>query len=77
MAAGLDGRRQPRTVLVLGGGGMRGMAHVGVLKAMHRLGFKFDAVVGTSIGALVGSMAASGYSIERMEEIVSNLQKED
>ena len=77
MAAGLDGRRQPRTVLVLGGGGMRGMAHVGVLKAMDRLGFKYDAIVGTSIGALVGSMAASGCSIERMEEMVSSLQKED
>jgi NTE family protein len=56
---------------------MRGMAHVGVLKAMDRLGFKYDAIVGTSIGALVGSMAASGCSIERMEEMVSSLQKED
>ncbi len=70
-------RPQPRTVLVLGGGGMRGMAHVGVLKAMHRLGITYDAVVGTSIGALVGSMGAAGYTIERMEEIVSRLQKED
>ncbi len=70
-------RRQPRTVLVLGGGGMRGMAHVGVLKALHRLGIHYDAVVGTSIGALVGALAAGGQPIERMEEIVSKLQKED
>jgi NTE family protein len=70
-------RRQPRTVLVLGGGGMRGMAHVGVVKAMRRLGIAFDAVVGTSIGSLVGAMAAGGYSNERMEEIVFRLQKDD
>ncbi len=56
---------------------MRGMAHVGVLKALDRLGLVYDAVVGTSIGALVGAMAAGGYSIASMEEIVSTLQKED
>ncbi len=72
-----NGRRQPRTVLVLGGGGMRGMAHVGVLKALKRLGITYDAVVGTSIGALVGAMAAGGFETERMEEIISKLQKDD
>ena len=70
-------RKQPRIVLVLGGGGMRGMAHVGVLKALARLGIRYDAIVGTSIGALVGALAAGGCSIARMEEIVSHLQKED
>jgi NTE family protein len=53
------------------------MAHVGVLKALDRLGFTFDAVVGTSIGALVGAMAAGGYHTDRMEEIISKLQKDD
>jgi len=70
-------RRQPRTVLLLGGGGMRGMAHVGVIKALRRLGLHFDAVVGTSIGALVGAMAAGGYSVEKMEQIVAGLNKDD
>ncbi len=70
-------RAQPRTVLVLGGGGMRGMAHVGVLKALARLGIHYDAIVGTSIGALVGALAAGGNSIQHMEEILSTLQKED
>ena len=69
--------QRPRTVLVLGGGGMRGMAHVGVLKAIERLGLRFDAVVGTSIGALIGAMAAGGYSTEQMETIVRGLQKDD
>lgn len=70
-----DGR--PRTVLVLGGGGMRGMAHVGVLKALDTLGIEVDAIVGTSIGALVGAMAAGGFGLERMESILSDLQKQD
>ncbi|MSR61254.1 MAG: hypothetical protein EXS08_02235 [Planctomycetes bacterium] len=70
-------RTRPSTVLVLGGGGMRGMAHVGVLKALARLGIQYDAIVGTSIGALIGALAAGGVSLRRMEEIVSNLQKED
>jgi NTE family protein len=72
-----DGRTQPRTVLVLGGGGMRGMAHIGVLKALERLGLRYDAVVGTSIGALVGAMAAGGLSTDEMTRIVADLQKED
>jgi len=66
---------RPRTVLVLGGGGMRGMAHLGVLKAMQTLGLHYDAIVGTSIGSLVGAMAAGGYSIDRMEEIIQDIQK--
>ncbi|MEZ6019910.1 MAG: patatin-like phospholipase family protein [Planctomycetota bacterium] len=45
---------------MLGGGGMRGMSHVGVLRAMQRKGIRFDAVVGTSIGSLIGAMVAGG-----------------
>lgn len=56
---------------------MRGMAHVGILKALERLGVQYDAIVGTSIGALIGAMAAGGYTIDHMEDIVSRLQKED
>ena len=66
--------RPPRTVLVLGGGGMRGMAHLGVLRAMRRLGLKPDVVVGTSIGALVGAMYAGGASVEQMEEYLKDVQ---
>lgn len=75
--SGSVGVRRPRIVLVLGGGGMRGMAHIGVLKAMHRLGIHYDAVVGTSIGALVGAMAAGRYSIERMEQLIQDIEKGD
>lgn len=69
--------RRPRTVLVLGGGGMRGMAHVGILKALRTLGIQYDAIVGTSIGSLVGAMAAGGYSIEQIESQVAEINKED
>src|SRR5689334_7433948 len=74
---GQHSTHRPRTVLVLGGGGMRGMAHVGVLRALRTLGIQYDAIVGTSIGALVGAMAAGGYSIEKIESLVAKVQKED
>lgn len=68
---------RPRTVLVLGGGGMRGMAHIGVLRALRTLGIEVDAIVGTSIGALIGAMAAGGIPIDRVEQLVAAVQKED
>ena len=64
-------------MLVLGGGGMRGMAHVGVLRALRTLGLHFDAIVGTSIGSLIGAMAAGGLPIEEIDRIVHALHKED
>jgi NTE family protein len=73
-----SGRRgRPRTVLVLGGGGMRGMAHVGVLRALRELGIEYDAIVATSIGSLVGGLAASGAMDDEIEHIVTAVQKGD
>ena len=68
---------RPRTVLVLGGGGMRGMAHVGVLRALQSLDIHFDAVVGTSIGSLIGAMVAGGMPLDQLEHEVLHLKKED
>lgn len=48
--------------LVLSGGGYRGLAHIGVLKAMEELGVKPNYISGTSAGAIVGSLYAAGYS---------------
>ena len=76
-AGGGRAEARPRTVLVLGGGGMRGIAHVGVLRALATLGIEYDAIVGCSIGALVGSMAAGGFELDKIESIVSQLQKQD
>jgi predicted acylesterase/phospholipase RssA len=51
-----------KTALVLSGGGAKGFAHIGMLEVMDSLGLKPDLVVGTSIGALIGGLYASGYS---------------
>ena len=56
---------------------MRGMAHVGVLKALRTLGIQYDAVVGTSIGSLVGAMVAGGHDLEEIEETITDVQKQD
>lgn len=69
--------KRPRTVLVLGGGGMRGIAHIGVLRALRTLGIQYDAIVGTSIGSLIGAMAAGGYDLEKIESIIRDVQKQD
>jgi NTE family protein len=52
----------PRTALVLSGGGAKGLAHIGVLKVLDSLGYRPNLVVGTSMGAIVGALYASGYS---------------
>ncbi|HEY5087256.1 MAG TPA: patatin-like phospholipase family protein [Gemmatimonadaceae bacterium] len=57
----------PYTVLVLGGGAMHGMAHIGVIRALVEARIEIDAIVGTSIGALVGARWAAGASVDELE----------
>ncbi len=64
---------RPRIGLVLGGGGARGAAHIGVLRELERLQIPIDAIVGTSMGAIVGGLYASGKSVEDLEEIIASL----
>ena len=54
--------------LVLAGGGARGVAHLGVLRALHEAGHAFDAVGGTSIGAIIGAGVACGWELQAMTE---------
>lgn len=61
---------RPRVGLVLGGGGARGIAHVGVLGVLEELGVRVDVVVGTSMGAIVGALYASGMPPQAMDEWV-------
>lgn len=63
----------PHTVLVLGGGAMRGMAHIGVIRALTEARIAIDAIVGTSIGALIGARWAAGASIEELEDDALNV----
>src|SRR5690606_19081813 len=59
----------PRTALVLSGGGAKGLAHVGVLRALDSLGIRPDLVVGSSIGSVIGAMYASGYSGREIDSL--------
>lgn len=59
--------------LVLSGGGARGIAHVGVLKALDEMEVKFHRISGTSAGAIVGALYACGYKPDHIFELVKNL----
>lgn len=63
----------PRVGLALSGGGARGLAHVGVLRALERMGVPVDAISGTSMGSLVGGLYAAGYSAGDLEEIARDI----
>ncbi len=64
---------RPRVGLVLGGGGARGAAHIGVLKELERLQVPVDAIAGTSMGAIVGGLYSIGMSADELEELVGSL----
>ncbi len=59
--------QRPRIGLVLGGGGARGAAHVGVLKVLEELRIPVDYIAGTSMGSIVGGLYASGMNAEEIE----------
>ena len=58
--------------LVLAGGGAKGLYHIGVIKALEENNIPIDYVSGTSMGAIIGALYASGYSIEEMTDIVTS-----
>ncbi|MDH0300393.1 MULTISPECIES: patatin-like phospholipase family protein [unclassified Pseudomonas] len=64
---------RPKIGLVLSGGAARGLAHIGVLKALEEQGVRIDAIAGTSMGAVVGGLYASGYSIGELEKLATTL----
>jgi NTE family protein len=70
---GQDVPKRPRIGLVLSGGGARGAAHIGVLKALDRLHVPIDAIAGTSMGAVVGGLYASGMSGREIEQAMASV----
>ncbi len=62
-----------RVGLVLGGGGARGAAHIGVLRELERLRIPVDAIAGTSMGAIVGGLYATGMTAEELESLVASM----
>ena len=67
----------PRIGLVLSGGGARGSAHIGVLKVLDDLGVHVDAIAGTSMGAVVGGLYASGLSGREIESLMTAVNWSD
>ncbi len=64
--------RAQKVGVVLSGGGAGGMSHVGVLKALEEKGIPIDYITGTSIGALIGGLYASGYSPGQIEQLCAS-----
>jgi NTE family protein len=70
-------RRQPKVLkigLALGGGGARGLAHIQVLETLDELGIRPHVIAGTSIGAVMGALYASGLSGKEIREVVREWQ---
>lgn len=65
--------RPATTALVLSGGGAKGLAHIGVLRVLDSLGIRPDLIVGTSMGAIVGGLYASGYSARQIDSLARAL----
>ena len=73
LPAPADTQHRPRVGLVLSGGGARGAAHIGVLKVLEQMRVPVDAIAGTSMGAVVGGLYASGLSGQQIEDVVAFL----
>lgn len=69
--------KRPRIGLVLGGGGAKGAAHIGVLKMLEEMKIPIDCIAGTSMGAVIGSMYASGMSPKEIERALTSLDWDD
>lgn len=62
-----------RTALVLSGGGAKAFAHIGVIEVLDSLGVRPDLVVGTSMGAIIGALYASGYTGREIDSLIRAL----
>jgi NTE family protein len=72
-----DSAHRPRIGLVLSGGGARGAAHIGVLKVLEEHRIPVDAIAGTSMGAVVGGLYASGLSAADIERVMTSVDWQD
>ena len=70
-------QKRPKIGLVLSGGGAKGFAHIGVMKVLDSLNIKVDYVAGTSMGAIIGSLYASGYTGKQLDSIFKSLDFDD
>jgi NTE family protein len=70
-------RKKKRVGLVLGSGGARGLAHIGVIKAMVNNKIPIDLIVGSSAGALMGGLYASWKAVDELEKLATELTIKD
>ena len=66
-------QKRPTIGITLSGGGAKGLAHIGILKAIDSAGLKVDYVTGTSMGSILGALYAAGYSGDSIEKVVRNI----
>lgn len=68
---------RPTVALALSGGGTRGLAHIGVLRAFEEYGIPVDDIAGTSIGAVIGGLYSAGYSVADLQALASSFNWND
>ncbi len=73
IAAAQQKSSRPKIGLTLGGGGAKGLAHIGILQAIDSAGLRIDYITGTSMGSIVGAMYAAGYCGDAIEQIANTL----
>ena len=64
--------RAQKVGLVLSGGGAKGLTHIGIIRALEENNIPIDYIAGTSMGAIIGSLYAMGYSPDDMEELIKS-----
>jgi NTE family protein len=65
--------QRPKIGVTLSGGGAKGLAHIGILKAIDSAGLRVDYVTGTSIGSIIGALYACGYSGDTIEKVIKKI----
>ena len=65
--------QRPRLGVTLSGGGAKGLAHIGILKAIDSAGLNIDYITGTSMGSIIGSLYAIGYTADSIEKITRTI----
>ncbi len=70
-------KKKPKIGIAFGGGGARGLSHIGVIKALQEFGLEFDYVAGTSVGSIMGAAYASGMSWKEIYDIAKKLKVKD
>lgn len=73
---GQEDNDMPKIGVVLSGGGAKGLAHIGVLKVLEESGIKISYIGGTSMGAIIGGLYASGYSAKELDSIFRGLDSD-